>query len=82
MDQEHDITEIGTTVAVMANDIRHIQTDITSIKETMRGTFVTVERHNSLAEQVSLHRKILFGMIAVILVAFLTAIVNFLLPGS
>lgn len=40
------------TLAVMANDLKHIQSDIKNIRDTMHGTFVTQEKHDALAEKV------------------------------
>lgn len=76
MSDEHD------TIAVMANNIEHIQKDIESMKETMKGSFVTVEKHKSLADRVKLLTTIVFGMVGVILIGFLTAVVNFFIQAK
>lgn len=68
-------------IAVMANNIDHIQKDIERIRETMKGSFVTVEKHNSLADRVKLLTTVVFGMVGVILIGFLTAVVNFFIQG-
>lgn len=72
----------GETIAVMANNIDHIQKDIDSIKKTMEGSFVTLEKHNSLSERVKLLTTVVFGMVGVILIGFLTAVVNFFIQGK
>lgn len=69
-------------IAVMANNIDHIQKDVSNIKETMKGSFVTVDKHNALAERVKLLQSIIFGMIALIVVGFLTAVVNFFINNQ
>lgn len=69
------------TLAVMANNIEYIQKDIVTIKEDLKGKFVTKEKHDALADRVKLIQSIVFGMIALIVVAFLTAVINFFIQG-
>lgn len=69
-------------LAVMANNIEHIQSDIERIRNTMAKSFITKEQHNALADKVKWIQTIVFGMVGLILIGFMTAVVNFFIQGS
>lgn len=61
-----------TTLAVMANDIGYIKADLAEIKEKLEGDYVRTSDFEPI-------KKIVYGMVGLILASVLTAIVSLVL---
>ncbi len=61
--------EETTKIAVIANNIEYIKKDVADIKETISNEYVRSSEFDPV-------KKIVYGLVAIILIAFATAIVG------
>lgn len=59
---------------VIQNDIAYIRDDVKEIKIAMATNLVTLDKHETLKNRVSLLERAVYGFITLALVALLTAV--------
>lgn len=59
---------------IIQNDIAYIRDDVKEIKLTMANNLVTIDRHETLKNRVSLLERAVYGFITLAVVALLTAV--------
>lgn len=60
----------------MAQDMAYVKRDVAAIKETVQNDYVTGAKFDALVNRVKLLERVVFGLIALILVAVFTQIIN------
>lgn len=72
----------ATQIAVIASNIQDIKDDISDIKKKLENNYVTKDQHVLTEDRVNRLEKIVYGVITIILIAFVGAVVAFFIPGS
>lgn len=63
-------------LAVAINDINTIKGDVKEIKEKLEKGYVTMQEFDSLKEQVNTLKNIMYGMIGLVMIAFIGALIK------
>jgi hypothetical protein len=64
------------SLAVAINDISTIKEDVKEIKIKLEQDYVSKEAFDSLREQVTLLRNMMYGVIGIVMVAFIGALIK------
>lgn len=79
---ERTNTNIAVSISEMRQDIGYIKDDVKDIKDSMGANYVTKGELELVKQDVSLLRKIIFGFLGVVLVAFAGALVTVVLQAG
>jgi len=64
-----------TQIAVMANDLQYIKSEIHDLKDLQQNSYVTKERFLPI-------EKIVYGLVVLILIAVVGALINLVIRGK
>lgn len=73
--RENSYEEQSKILAVMANDITYIKQDIKDIKVRLDADYVSREEFAAEGERNELVRKIVFGLVSMVMVGFMGAVI-------
>ena len=66
-------------LAVMANDITQVKEMVNKINNRLENNYVTKDQLQVLQTKFEVVQRIVYGMVSIILVAFLTALVSLII---
>jgi hypothetical protein len=66
----------SANLAVAINDIATIKEDVKEIKIKLETDYITKDTFDSLHEQVTLLRNIVYGLIGLVMIAFIGALIK------
>ena len=66
-------------LAVMANDITQVKEMVNKINNRLENNYVTKDQLHVLQTKFEVVQRIVYGMVSIILVAFLTALVSLII---
>lgn len=70
------------TLNDMAKDVGYIRRDVDKIIDRLENDYVTEDRFQALKDKISLLEKIIYGLVGMIIVGFMTAVISFFIKPS
>lgn len=71
---------IAAQMATLVERTDNIKETVESIEKKLEKDYVTQDQHELTKERISRIEKIVYGLVAIVLIALTTAIVNFFIP--
>lgn len=72
----------GERIATIAETVRNMSFDVKDIKQTLGSDYVTKDRFDALQSRVDFLSRIIYGLIAFLLLTFGTFVFNLILGGK